>query len=149
MEVQVVGPKGSEILQISGIKASRSKLQIPIPREVDQEGGSFDIELSKSLFCQTQYLPMAVPTVSVEDSYGCKRTISVPGITANVRRVKARFNFNVSTNPVTNIPSADGQVLWHSSSDSLRARIRDSPTAAHRRWSRSILLSQILVYLSA
>jgi hypothetical protein len=26
--------------------------------------------------------------VSVEDSYGCKRSISVPGISVNVRRVK-------------------------------------------------------------
>ncbi|KAF7968974.1 hypothetical protein HWV62_28777 [Athelia sp. TMB] len=76
VEVQVVGPKGSEILQIPGIKASRSKLQIPIPREVDQEGGSFDIEL-----------------ISVEDSYGCKRVISVPGITANVRRIKPTAKF--------------------------------------------------------
>jgi nucleoporin POM152 len=49
LEIQVVGPKSSEIIQIPGINSSRTKLQVPIPDAIDKEGGSFDIELGQFL----------------------------------------------------------------------------------------------------
>lgn len=45
LEVQIVGPKSSDTMQISDIKTSRTTLQVPIPETIDKEGGSFDIEL--------------------------------------------------------------------------------------------------------
>ncbi|KZP07685.1 hypothetical protein FIBSPDRAFT_901876 [Athelia psychrophila] len=39
--------KAREALQIPGCKTPRAQLEVPIPREVNQEGGSFDIELSE------------------------------------------------------------------------------------------------------
>ena len=45
MDVQVVGPKGSEIIKIPKIETNRKTLQIPIPPIVDKEGGSFEIDL--------------------------------------------------------------------------------------------------------
>ncbi|EEB90993.1 hypothetical protein MPER_10724 [Moniliophthora perniciosa FA553] len=63
LELQVVGPKSSETIKVSDINSPRKTLQIPIPSHINQEGGSFDIDL-----------------VSVEDKYGCKRSLSVPGI---------------------------------------------------------------------
>ncbi|KAJ3558980.1 hypothetical protein NM688_g617 [Phlebia brevispora] len=76
LEVQIVGPKGSEILKIPKIDSNRKTLKIPIPAIVDKEGGSFEIDL-----------------VSVEDAYGCKRSVSVPGVAVNVRRVKPTAKF--------------------------------------------------------
>ncbi|KII93596.1 hypothetical protein PLICRDRAFT_49632 [Plicaturopsis crispa FD-325 SS-3] len=76
LEVQVVGPHSTETLQIPGITTPQKTLQIPIPKIIDQEGGSFEVEL-----------------VSIEDSYGCKRPVTVPGISVNVRRVKPTAKF--------------------------------------------------------
>ncbi|OBZ79799.1 hypothetical protein A0H81_01490 [Grifola frondosa] len=70
IEVQVVGPKGSETIHVPGITTARQTIQVPIPKVIDRDGGSFEIDL-----------------VSVEDAYGCKRSLSVPGITVNVRRI--------------------------------------------------------------
>ncbi|KAI0347722.1 hypothetical protein BDW22DRAFT_1384582 [Trametopsis cervina] len=76
LELRVVGPKGSELIQISKIQKHRERIQIPIPAIIDKNGGSFEIDL-----------------VSVEDAYGCKRSISVPGVAVNVRRVKPTAKF--------------------------------------------------------
>lgn len=86
LEVQVVSPTGSETLQISEIKASRGTFQVPIPDIIDREGGSFGVELGHfhpdcTLFHTDRFI------VSVEDSDGCMRSISVPGISVNVKRV--------------------------------------------------------------
>ncbi|KAI0727871.1 hypothetical protein C8Q72DRAFT_876158 [Fomitopsis betulina] len=59
---QIVGPMGSEIIRI--------------PKDVDREGGSFEIDL-----------------LSVEDAYGCKRSLSVPGVAVNVRRQQPTVRF--------------------------------------------------------
>lgn len=45
LEVQVVGPKGSEIVKIPKITTNRKTVSIPIPAAVDQEGGSFEVDL--------------------------------------------------------------------------------------------------------
>ncbi|KZT74944.1 hypothetical protein DAEQUDRAFT_659210 [Daedalea quercina L-15889] len=76
LEAQIVGPKSSEIVRVPRISKSHHTLNLPIPKDVDREGGSFEIDL-----------------VSVEDSYGCKRPLSVPGIAVKVRRVKPTARF--------------------------------------------------------
>ncbi|KAH9835872.1 uncharacterized protein C8Q71DRAFT_100734 [Rhodofomes roseus] len=88
LEAQIVGLKGSEIVRVPNISKSRYTLNLPIPKDVDRDGGSFEIDL-----------------VSVEDSYGCKRSLSVPGIAVNVRRVKptARFYGKVDDRHITTL----------------------------------------------
>ncbi|KAI0660622.1 hypothetical protein C8Q70DRAFT_976905 [Cubamyces menziesii] len=76
VEVQVVGPKGSEVIPFTGIETARKTLSLPIPKSIDKEGGTFEIDL-----------------VSVEDAYGCKRPVSVPGVAVNVRRILPTVKF--------------------------------------------------------
>ncbi|KAJ3787147.1 hypothetical protein GGU10DRAFT_374278 [Lentinula aff. detonsa] len=76
LELQLVGPKSSEILTFSDINTNRKKLQIPVPATVDKEGGTFEIDL-----------------ITVEDKSKCKLSISVPGISVNVRRLKPTVKF--------------------------------------------------------
>ncbi|KAF7339349.1 hypothetical protein MSAN_02148700 [Mycena sanguinolenta] len=76
LEVRVVSPTGSDTMQIRDIKTAKKTLQIPIPARVDRDGGSFDIDL-----------------VSIEDVYECKRPVSVPSVSVNVRRVKPTAKF--------------------------------------------------------
>ncbi|PCH34046.1 hypothetical protein WOLCODRAFT_130155 [Wolfiporia cocos MD-104 SS10] len=76
LEIQVVGPKGSEIIRVPKIATSQKTIQLPIPKEIDRDGGSFDIDL-----------------VGIEDAYGCKRSLQVPGLLVNVRRVKPTVRF--------------------------------------------------------
>lgn len=47
LELQIVGPKSSEILTFSDITSNRKKLQIPVPPIVDQKGGTFEIDLGE------------------------------------------------------------------------------------------------------
>lgn len=47
LDVRVVGPKSSESILIPGIENSRTTLQIPVPKRVDEEGGSFEIDLGR------------------------------------------------------------------------------------------------------
>ncbi|KAG2156607.1 uncharacterized protein EDB93DRAFT_1310685 [Suillus bovinus] len=74
LELQVVGPRSTDALEITDIKTSPTRILVPIPSVIDKEGGTFDVEL-----------------VSVVDSYGCKRSISVPGVSVNVRRPTVKF----------------------------------------------------------
>ncbi|KAH7930605.1 hypothetical protein BV22DRAFT_1191200 [Leucogyrophana mollusca] len=76
LQLQVVGPKSTDALEIRDITTSPTRIQVPIPSVIDKEGGTFDVDL-----------------VSVEDTYGCKRSISVPGVSVNVRRVKPTVKF--------------------------------------------------------
>ncbi|KAG0707446.1 hypothetical protein DFH29DRAFT_979777 [Suillus ampliporus] len=76
LELQVVGPRSTDALAITDIKTSPTRILVPIPSVIDKEGGTFDVDL-----------------VSVVDSYGCKRSISVPGVSVNVRRVKPTVKF--------------------------------------------------------
>ncbi|TFY82279.1 hypothetical protein EWM64_g1741 [Hericium alpestre] len=76
LEVQVVGPKGSDTIMFPGIQTARKRLQLPIPKSINQSGGTFEIDL-----------------VSIEDSYGCKRSLSVPGVSVNVKRTKPSVRF--------------------------------------------------------
>lgn len=76
LELQVVGPRSTDALEITDIKTSPTRILVPIPSDIDKEGGTFDVEL-----------------VSVVDSYGCRRSISVPGVSVNVRRVKPTVKF--------------------------------------------------------
>ncbi|KAF9535689.1 hypothetical protein CPB83DRAFT_901377 [Crepidotus variabilis] len=74
--VQIIGPHQAETLHISGIDTPRKKIPIPIPKELQKTGGSFEIAL-----------------VSVEDASKCKRPVSVPGIEVKVRRVVPTVQF--------------------------------------------------------
>ncbi|TFK77394.1 hypothetical protein BDN72DRAFT_830551 [Pluteus cervinus] len=76
LEVQVIGPKLAETLHFNNIETSQKTLQIPIPKLVNKEGGTFEVDL-----------------VSIEDTYKCKRPLSVAGISVNVRRVKPTVKF--------------------------------------------------------
>jgi nucleoporin POM152 len=66
---------GSETVEIPNLKHHKEQLTLQIPREVDKEGGTFQIDL-----------------VSVEDAQGCKRSLAVPGLSVNVPRVKVCFH---------------------------------------------------------
>ncbi|KAI0036593.1 hypothetical protein K488DRAFT_40635 [Vararia minispora EC-137] len=76
LDVQLVGPKGSKTMNFAKLKNPRERLKIPVPNEIDRNGGTFEIDL-----------------VGVEDSSGCRRSISVLGITANIRRIKPTVKF--------------------------------------------------------
>ncbi len=45
IEVQIVGPKGSENVPFRDIKTAKKKLSLPIPKAIDKDGGSFEVEL--------------------------------------------------------------------------------------------------------
>jgi nucleoporin POM152 len=74
LQLQVVGPRGSEIINIPSIKDSRKTISVPIPKNIAKHGGSFNVDI-----------------IGVEDSNGCKRSISVPSASVDVRRVKVGF----------------------------------------------------------
>ncbi|KAI0308121.1 hypothetical protein B0F90DRAFT_1807411 [Multifurca ochricompacta] len=76
LNLQLVGPQKSEIVSFSGIDTARRRLQVAFPKDVNKEGGSFEINI-----------------ISVEDSSGCKRTLSIPGVTVNVKKVKPTARF--------------------------------------------------------
>ncbi|KAF5384775.1 hypothetical protein D9615_001264 [Tricholomella constricta] len=76
LEMQVVGPRSSENIQVQGIETSRKIIDIPIPKGLDNDGETFEINI-----------------VSIEDAYKCKRHVSVPGISVNVRGVKPTVKF--------------------------------------------------------
>jgi len=66
-----------------------------VPRDVNREGGSFEINIGGYYVTtlESRYLCDFLETVSIEDSSGCKRTLSVPGITVNVKKVKPTAKF--------------------------------------------------------
>ncbi|KZT44453.1 hypothetical protein SISSUDRAFT_1038969 [Sistotremastrum suecicum HHB10207 ss-3] len=76
VEVQIVGPKTVKLLPFKGLQKERESLNIQIPSSIDKEGGTFQVDL-----------------VSVEDAQGCRRSLSVPGVSVNVRRVKPTVKF--------------------------------------------------------
>ena len=112
LDVQVVGPKGSEIIKIPKIETNRKTLQIPIPPIVDKEGGSFEIDLGMSLSLIILMLYILLSSASVEDAYGCKRAVSVPGVVVNVRRVKVREVFSTQSESGLTLYAAYCEILW-------------------------------------
>ncbi|GJJ13358.1 hypothetical protein Clacol_007610 [Clathrus columnatus] len=76
LEVQILGPKTSQNVRVENLSKSRETLRLPIPSVIDKEGGTFQVDL-----------------VSVEDSYGCKRQLSVPGVSIDVKRIKPTAKF--------------------------------------------------------
>ncbi|KAF5388595.1 hypothetical protein D9757_004684 [Collybiopsis confluens] len=76
VELQIVGPKSSEVLTFPNITSNRKKLEIPIPLAVDKTGGTFEIDL-----------------VSVEDKSKCRLPLTVSGIAVHVRRLKPTVKF--------------------------------------------------------
>ncbi len=45
LSLQLVGPQESEIVSFSGIDTSRRRLQVGVPKDVNREGGSFEINI--------------------------------------------------------------------------------------------------------
>jgi nucleoporin POM152 len=45
LEIQIIGPRQAEILQVQGIETPRKTIKIPIPPEMQNNGGSFEIAL--------------------------------------------------------------------------------------------------------
>ncbi|EJD54259.1 hypothetical protein AURDEDRAFT_94875 [Auricularia subglabra TFB-10046 SS5] len=76
LEVQVLGPKGSKTIPYPNLREPRAKLQVPIPREIDADGGAFQIDL-----------------VTVEDAHGCKLPVSDQGMSVKVKRAKPTIRF--------------------------------------------------------
>ena len=48
--MQIVGPKGTEIKRITDLKKPREKISLPIPPEIDADGGAFQVDLGKYEF---------------------------------------------------------------------------------------------------
>ncbi|KAG6814139.1 hypothetical protein H0H92_002134 [Tricholoma furcatifolium] len=76
LDIQVVGPRSTEDIQIKGIESPRKSISVPIPKGLNNEMETFDINI-----------------VSIEDAYKCKRPVSVPGITVSVKGVKPSAKF--------------------------------------------------------
>lgn len=72
LEVQV----GTKTIPFRNIRDAQTRLKVPIPKEIDNEGGSFQVDL-----------------VSIEDAQGCKRPISEQGMTVKVKRIKPTVKF--------------------------------------------------------
>lgn len=70
------------------LQKSRERVKIPIPRTIDEEGGSFQIDLGNVLIYPAPISNLTIDLVSVEDTHGCKKALAVPGMSVNVRRVK-------------------------------------------------------------
>jgi nucleoporin POM152 len=93
VNVQVVDRTESKTMTFTGINTRRKSLQIPIPKRIDKEGGSFMVDLGMSHyheFCSS----LRFVSVSVEDASGCQRLISVPGVSINVRRIQVNTNLD-------------------------------------------------------
>lgn len=54
MELQLVGPKGSEIRTYSTLKNTRETATVPILSDVDQYGGSFEVDLGEEFVLRSQ-----------------------------------------------------------------------------------------------
>ncbi|KAF8956062.1 hypothetical protein BDZ97DRAFT_1925843 [Flammula alnicola] len=76
LEMQVIGPQQAEYMQIQGIETPKKTIKVPIPKELQKNGGSFEIDL-----------------VSVEDASKCKRPVSVPGVEVKVKRIVPTVQF--------------------------------------------------------
>jgi nucleoporin POM152 len=91
LELQVVGPTGTETQKFTGIKTDRHSIKVKIPKDVDKDGGTVLVDLSASLINASDRIVLIFMIVSVEDANGCKRNLNVPGVTVNVRRVKVSW----------------------------------------------------------
>lgn len=92
LKLQVAGPAGAKIIEESDLTESRSRLSVPIPEEVDAEGGMFQIDL-----------------VSVVDANRCERSLNVPGIPVNVQRLRPEVKF-YSSDGQRHITILEGQI---------------------------------------
>jgi nucleoporin POM152 len=69
----------SEKFEFLDLRKNREKLTLQIPREIQSEGGSFEVYL-----------------VSVQDAQGCKRSLNIPGLTVHVPQVKVGLRALIS-----------------------------------------------------
>lgn len=45
VEVQIVGPQGSEVKTFSNLKGPKEKIQVPILEDLDRSGGIMEVDL--------------------------------------------------------------------------------------------------------
>lgn len=48
LDLQVVGPRGSEIVRVGKLQNPRERIQVAIPPVIDKNGGTFEIDLGES-----------------------------------------------------------------------------------------------------
>ncbi|KZT54109.1 hypothetical protein CALCODRAFT_500232 [Calocera cornea HHB12733] len=76
IELQISSPHETKPLRLTGITSKDYQVSIPLPSDVHEYGGHFDIAL-----------------VSVEDKKGCRRALNRPRIGVDVSRNKATARF--------------------------------------------------------
>lgn len=86
-------------------------MQIPIPKSVDKNGGTFEVVLGTIFLNNSRRNKTDLLPVSVEDKYKCKRTLEPRSLVVNVRRVKASLTLNLVASHLTYI-LVHCQVLW-------------------------------------
>lgn len=47
LELEIVGPRATDRLEIRDIKSSPARIQVPIPSKIDKEGGTFEADLGE------------------------------------------------------------------------------------------------------
>lgn len=47
LELDIVGPRSTDRLEIRDIKSSPTRIQVPIPSKIDKEGGAFEVDLGR------------------------------------------------------------------------------------------------------
>ncbi|KAF8336634.1 uncharacterized protein EI90DRAFT_3046569 [Cantharellus anzutake] len=76
VDLQLVGPKGSELRSFRSLNETRETVEVPILPEFRETGGTMEIDL-----------------VSVTDANGCRRALDTTGISVFVKRVKPTIKF--------------------------------------------------------
>lgn len=118
-------------MQIAKLQKQRERIQIPIPAIIDKNGGSFEVDLGKFADPSVSVDSGSLGLVSVEDAYGCKRSVSVPGVVVNVRRVKVRIRSPLVSFILTKFP-----ISLPPSSTVSRTNARSLSWKANKRRSR-------------
>lgn len=59
--MQIVGPKGSETIPFKNIQDARKTLSLPIPKVIDKDGGSFEVELGASAYIELGWVIADAP----------------------------------------------------------------------------------------
>lgn len=72
----MTGSGFSETVELHDLRRQRERISLQIPHKIDENGGTFQIDL-----------------VSVNDAKGCQRSLAVPGVSVHVPRIKVLFEY--------------------------------------------------------
>jgi len=53
LELQVIGPHTAETMQLQAIRTSKKTIQVPIPQELQKDGGTFEIDIGLCYLSRT------------------------------------------------------------------------------------------------